>query len=284
MATVRHLGLFPRRFSYCPQKTDQTEFARTKNRNGLSPDIWLSANYASAIYWRVKTWKFVLDARWIESSNSPQDNVIFEYQTEKEFMVGQAKLHYYQDEYLFGETPKKETKLVCGADIAEGEILIRPDDEDPYFIGESFPSHFACELQQAVESGGAGTGINASINYSYNVDFAAFYREKNGEVEFKPGIQFEATTFRWTKICASTFSGEIEPLGTYGTFSYKLLDKTFSTDIYAYNTRFFQQDFPNFLEMEVSLEAVDYWEYDPNDGLGPIYNKNTGAQLRAFPA
>jgi hypothetical protein len=31
------------------------------------------------------------------------------------------------------------------------------------------------------------------------------------------------------------------------------------------------------------IEAAEFWEYDPGDGLGPIYDKTTGAQLRAFP-
>ena len=32
------------------------------------------------------------------------------------------------------------------------------------------------------------------------------------------------------------------------------------------------------------LTAAEYWPYDPGDGLGPIYDATTGAQLRAFPA
>jgi hypothetical protein len=30
-------------------------------------------------------------------------------------------------------------------------------------------------------------------------------------------------------------------------------------------------------------EAVEYWPYDPGDGGGPIYNINTGAQIRPMP-
>lgn len=33
-----------------------------------------------------------------------------------------------------------------------------------------------------------------------------------------------------------------------------------------------------------TLEATEYWTYDPGDGGGPIYDSTTGAQLRAFPA
>jgi hypothetical protein len=31
------------------------------------------------------------------------------------------------------------------------------------------------------------------------------------------------------------------------------------------------------------FRVEEYWPYDPNDGLGPIYDSATGAQLRAFP-
>jgi len=33
-----------------------------------------------------------------------------------------------------------------------------------------------------------------------------------------------------------------------------------------------------------SIVPIEYWPYDPGDGLGPIYNSATGAQLRPFPA
>lgn len=31
------------------------------------------------------------------------------------------------------------------------------------------------------------------------------------------------------------------------------------------------------------ITPAEYWEYDPNDGGGPIYDKETGEQLRSFP-
>ena len=36
--------------------------------------------------------------------------------------------------------------------------------------------------------------------------------------------------------------------------------------------------------LEATLTATKYWPYDPNDGLGPIYDSTTGAQLRGFPS
>lgn len=33
----------------------------------------------------------------------------------------------------------------------------------------------------------------------------------------------------------------------------------------------------------ITIEATEYWPYDPGDGLGPIYDSATGEQLRPFP-
>lgn len=45
--------------------------------------------------------------------------------------------------------------------------------------------------------------------------------------------------------------------------------------------------FPVFYETGSSsavVEVTKYWPYDPGDGLGPIYDEDTGAQLRDFPS
>jgi len=34
----------------------------------------------------------------------------------------------------------------------------------------------------------------------------------------------------------------------------------------------------------ITITASEYWPYDPGDGLGPIYDSATGAQLRGFPS
>ena len=33
----------------------------------------------------------------------------------------------------------------------------------------------------------------------------------------------------------------------------------------------------------ITITPEEYWPYDPNDGLGPVYDSATGAQLRPFP-
>ena len=37
------------------------------------------------------------------------------------------------------------------------------------------------------------------------------------------------------------------------------------------------------LDSSLTVTAIEYWPYDPDDGGGPIYDKDTGAQRRPFP-
>jgi hypothetical protein len=100
-----------------------------------------------------------------------------------------------------------------------------------------------------------------------------------------PTIYYNASTFRWTRIQAYDWPSIVgnTPLGEYGTFTYTLLGQTFSAPIYGFNSRYDQAGFSNTLSVNSSLEAIEYWPYDPGDGFGPIYDKDTGAQLRPFP-
>ena len=38
------------------------------------------------------------------------------------------------------------------------------------------------------------------------------------------------------------------------------------------------------VSLNATLEATEYWPYDPKDGVGPIYDSLTGEQLRDFPS
>jgi hypothetical protein len=293
MATVRHLGLFPRNF-LCPS---ENFFGQEIPRQ--YPDIWLPPEYALAMYWRVKKWRFSYAIEWQEVSAQ-----FFQYSSSAEFFAGQYR-EFIQSQnvisldprvngpiftltdYTFGEPPETEKKLVCGLDLIEGEVLVEQDFEEPFLEPVTFEDHFNCQLgAQTIQPNppGGGTRTSAEITYRYGLQ-PAFYRMGPTGLEFRPRINFFAGTFRWTQIYAASWSGTSQdPLGTYGTFSYKLLGETFSTDIYAYNSRSTVSGFANNLNIIADLEAIEYWPYDPNDGLGPIYDSTTGEQLRPFPA
>jgi hypothetical protein len=281
MATVRHLGLFPRNF-LCPS---ENFFGQEIPRQ--YPDIWMPPEYALAMYWRVKKWRFSYSNAWAEISNT-----FWQYSSSAEFFVGQYRQFTQTgfppedgirtlEDYTFGEPPATETKLVCGVDLIEGEVLVEQDFEEPTLEPVTFENHFNCivniiSLQST--DGGSGTGMLGETN-SWG-PHAAFYRNGSNGLEFRPGIRFFMRTFRWVSIYASNWTSTVQPpSGPYGTFSYKLLGQTFSTDIYAYNSRG-----GTTLNVTADLEALEYWPYDPGDGGGPIYDSATGAQLRPFPA
>ena len=295
MAGVSKLGrVFGGRYFYCPS---ETYFGQVIPRQ--YPDIWMPLEYALAMYWRVKKWRFSYSKSWAETGEL---GINWTYSSSQEFFVGQLReLVQAQDiiafdpreagplypivNYLFGEPPETEKKLSCGVDLIEGEILVTPDYGDPYLEPVSYDWHFGCSLgANPVQSTGAegGTRTDASIIYDYANIPVAFYR--TSDFKFRPAIRFSAKTFRWTQIYAAPWSGTTQdPIGTFGTFSYILLGQTFSAPIYAYNTRHLASGWAGFLNMTASLEAIEYWPYDPQDGGGPFYNTTTGEQLRNIP-
>jgi hypothetical protein len=292
------LGLFPRNgfegmFESCPIDFDKDSFEKTAQLNsGAAPDIWLSPYYAAAMYWRVKKWKFSFDITWSEISN----DAFWVFSDVQECSVGQQRLFTTIDDEngnavpvqdgLFGEALENEKQLVCGVDPVE--VIYADFGEGAG--QEMFHEHFglgggAISIKAAGGSNPAWPSAGTRVAYAlfWPHQFPAFYRKRNGITELAPRIIFEAGTFRWTRIRASTWEVANPPIGTYGTFSYKLLDRTFTTDIHAFNSRASLPEFNNNLAVTATLDAVEYFEYDPNDGRGPIYDKDTGKQLRPFP-
>lgn len=307
MSTVRHLGFFPRRFEMWPS-ADLTDNGLL---SGLYPEIWMPLPMAMAMYWRVKKWRFSFSAAWAEINSG---DATFSYSAQRDFTVGQASILTQEQQrddgppvVVGGFTDKEnilsaelgknvgETKLVCGVDPAVYNVLIPQDYGDPIVEEVVSDHHFKCSIKADLVwatggtfAGTSGTNINADIYWPWIGRPAVFYRTNPGTglIEMLPTIQFEASTVRWTAIRAYpwTVPGNNLPLsGTYGTMSYKLLDETFTAPLYATNNRSHLGNFSNFLNATVTLEAIEYWPYDPEDGGGPIYDKDTGSQLRAFP-
>lgn len=287
MAAVRHLGLFSKRFPSCPyivgNPPNQQDYAITRLNTGFYPNIWMSLKNAVAMYWRVKKWKYSLEMEWSEV-----DIQNYSYSEERELYVGQVSiLNVIQDyidgvlypvEPLFdtleGDIPSSETKLICGVGGATLSSLAN--------------AHFVAQILGSIRPDNdpsAGTGFFTRMSWPFFSN-PVYVRDNNGAKEYLPTIEFSANTFRWTKIAAYPWtipSGQ-PYLGTYGEFSYKFLGETLSCPIYAYNSRSTVPEFNNNLSVNVTLEATEYWEYDPQDGEGPIYDKQTGKAIRAFPA
>lgn len=267
MATVRHLGLFPE----CPIKIEDTSQLATEG-------IWLPAYYAAASYWRVKRWAISYDISWrVFRTVFPIFDVVFNYSASLEVNVGQGTTNApYKDEFgnqlplPYGEAFASEKQLVCGENIIQHD----PNSSDTavnhmfYFIMQS----------GLVTSGGRTSSTNMILYYDLN-----FLAQKEGpENKYRMPLRF---TYAASQSDGGIYSGDTPPNKETQSdaLTVKMLNKEFKCDIFT-EIQTSTAGGSSVQNMAVVLEAIEYWPYDPNDGLGPIYDSTTGAQLRPFPS
>jgi len=252
MASVNHLGLFPRH-APCPRQENLMSDADLA-------DIWISSDpaflYACAHYWRIKTWRVDLSATWTEITGG----TVFSSSTSDLISQGIDRNYYTyptppDEDDLSGTTPSSESELICNYENVRHNL---------FHLNE-------------VRVGASATSIG--IDYLYYAGDgnppALFRLDPAGNVsEVKTPFYFDGYTVRWS-FKPYPFAGNT---GTYGTFTYSLLGQSFTAPIYAINSTG-----GGSLSVSASLVAEEYWPYDPQDGGGPIYDSATGAQLRSFP-
>jgi len=253
------------------------------------PDIWMPVTPATAMYWRVKKWKLNYNGTWTESEGGS----VFEYEFSRDFFVGQWR--YYEEEWRYnfisgerdilavydftaGSQLSNEKDLICKIPQIEGSFPIAAGDEgeEQFYVvnTESLWGHeFRARGLGSTENPASGTNTDGVIQWNYGSNFydaeqnfyndfdqLVFYRINNGVLEFKPRIYFEASTLRWTGIYASNWTSlesQNLPMGSYGTFSYIINGQEFSAPIYAFNLQTSSAE----LNINVSLEATEYWQY-----------------------
>jgi hypothetical protein len=267
MATVRHLGLFSRAFALCPVEENATDFVYN--------DIHMPLSGVVAVYWRVKKWKFSFSAQWAEIN---ANQATWELEKTIEFTVGEYVFDVENTIYRDGVAAENERELVCGM---KEDIIKGASDEGIIEMPASghFIYMFVSDIVLATGgtgAGEAGSAISFTLKMPYNGP-ASIYNE---EQLFTPPIDLEFRTAQWI---ANTVEYN-STIGSYGSFNLKMLGKTYSCQIFGRNGRNGSFGFTNTLSINADLEPAEYWPYDPDDGLGPIYDKDTGAQLRAFPA
>lgn len=257
--------------------------------------------FALAMFWRVKKWKFSYANEWSEIGGT-----FWQYSDEVECEINQLRIvNKLQDQTVddefnvvpldivtlsditAGAAPDSEQNLVCGMKEFEFSYEVEQDEGPPITLTETTqdPLSITTNILSLNAVGGigapaAGTGTRAEMFWLLSHPPVT---TRNNGTEMRPNLIFFADTFRWTMRASNWTQGSQLPLGSYGEFSYKFLGQTFTTDIYAFNTRSDTEGFSDVLDVTASLEAIEYWPYDPEDGRGPIYDSATGAQLRLFP-
>lgn len=248
MATVHNLGLFPR--YACPQAKPENFDSGTYVNISTGYQI----EHAVAHYWRVKKWRFTVSMVWSEDSPT-----VAQFEDSFSIFFPQrvgAYLYYESGDLIVDETdlssvPLSERDLICTG--RQTSVLVQ---------------RAAVIASSGTYAGGAGTGYSAQYRYFEYVP--AYYTQ----FEILPSFEFEMETNSWA-IRAVPFSGNS---GVYGILAYKVPGSNFDIPLYAARTR---AGSGNDLNVLATLEPAEYWPYDPEDGLGPIYDASSGEELRS---
>ena len=274
MASVRHLGLFP--WCIWPSKKAFIDYTELGTGGRLSYDelqnyfetITSDLQTIMALYWRVKKWKVSGDFQYTkESAGNPAQPVI--ETVPYEFFFERNK------DPESSETLTKESDLVClikqeGSSQFLWPIIQFKRTGEPVEVVTAFGTgvwgaRFACPIIPTFS-----TDVRPIIKqepnlYSCGLDFAFNYEDGlEPDVDLYSGgaINLASNESLSNATVLITFLGQ--------SFSILAADSNFGTGN------------PHPLVTTMSIDAEEYWPYDPNDGGGPIYSSATGAQLRDF--
>lgn len=302
-----NLGLFPRGLNGCIPTDWPQEYVSGESpiiyanvfESRQHPDIWMSLTDVMAMYWRVKKWKWSVSMNWAEI-----DNTVASYSFNEVREVWAGGLSFLEKENsvivtdIQSEEPTTdERSLVCGFPTPEAAQLVSFDGAPPIEVISYSSAHFAARIGEIwTASGGEDQGVTSDVGRAYirwggemtdvsgltSLPYPPAYARKNQQDkwEYMPtiGVTLDAgAASRWQIRVFPDLEGQEE---SYGTMTYKFLDKTYECPIYATNSSSGDPDFTNTLQINATLEAIDYWPYDPGDGGGGIYSATTGDKLR----
>jgi hypothetical protein len=167
--------------------------------------------------------------------------------------------------------------------LQRGETAI----DDPEFFSQSF-AFAGSETDLVCDREGARTvytGFGSSPSGGFRYDFVL--------MDGINPVRAIASSDQLSFVCAFTMSTVLAGgslgsnvvsganLTNVGTFTFSVLNSDFTRPINLIRNR--PELGPASYFCNAAIQAHEYWPYDPGDGGGPIYDKDTGAQLRAFP-
>jgi hypothetical protein len=283
MATLRHLGLFP--FCLGNKALVPSVFAEDYT-------IAMNLDELMAAFYRVKTWSLT----WWGGTNGIPARTFYQFTQDPQALV-------------YSVFPNNEKGLICLSAL-NGQPITQPDLTSFFATstdtadGNANPVNFTMFNAQMFYQ---QTNTNLSSPSTVNVLPAVRSQAEQYWPQFVYGGNtppfifsndyfdlFEPIPFNTNK------ANLVNPLSV-GAATLSFLGKTFTTSVYISEPPPPDlDDDPEFaaaiLERNAALiahaeehadgsvEATEYWPYDPGDGGGPIYDSATGAQLRPFPA
>lgn len=270
MAEVRHLGAFPFCIEKFPPKEYDSQIELATGPFSNYP-FTLKKNKASDFWWRVKKWNL---------------SFVFEDYIDRTFL-GEYEGSFAEASTqitLTGESAETnglrfviedEKGLVC-LSFTEEAIFVQTWSWSAQYVGQTTypPDPETGEQPQP-------TPINYTQNYS------AEFCNQNFQQAFSPLFVFSEDQDDTTKnadlhtSCRLTIgpflsNAEEGVVTSQATATIKMFDNNLA----SFPIGMAESAGQTTTISDVVIEASEYFEYDPNDGLGPIYDKNTGAKLR----
>ena len=281
MATVRHLGLFPFCVDTYPPKTNVNGEIITRNTGDFSEyPFQLPIYYATRMWWTVKHWKVSFDYYRYEPFDEGGYELIEDtvnVSTAEEILFTPDPNEQQSDSYNYDYVRSiedgsyglpTEKALVCVTNGNEYEPASRASLWQLYLYREILTSAGNLNIGTVGIGGVFYTNFDF-FQYGFPAPFVS------SETDREQNLLWTAFAFLWGLGWTSavnrngpTIDGTVKLLGLTRTLKLS------------------RPPLPDNVTETISnlvIEPSEFWEYDPNDGLGPIYDKITGKQLRAFP-
>jgi hypothetical protein len=260
MATVRHLGLFP--WCLYPDKeavknnvlnVPINESLYQYNIN-IFEGLLVPLATAMKFYWVVKTWKATGS---FQARSRP----------ETEYPSGVSITVDYSYTY---RRPNCQTEkdLVCLSALTEGLQRQEPLLEYSHPRSPVTLTMSNAEFDIVSTFGSARTGM--------------FENEEKKNVHVWQNVAFNGDSETDMIFSSRIESQNTQPVLPPVPIKVPLSAFSQSHEISAWINPFPSPTLP--LSGSLSIEAIEYWPYDPGDGGGPIYDSATGRQLRPFPS
>ena len=267
MATVRHLGLFPYELSYGAARTGPLPDA--EGGDGLGRYVKMPLEAAMFAWWVVKKWRVRMEcsgSNVIGGITYPWADFVEQLEVPRN---SSALLDFGTQTITEGEQVADEKHLVCDrfAEQGGGAVLsFGTTGSDIGYYGYSV---------SILKTGGTTLPTREAKNDSKNY-WAYFY-------SYLDPASLRAFLSTSLGQAQGWYSGVIMTVSEVGKMRIEV------------GGAFAALEFPYYMglrpgtgtvnaSINLTMTAIEFFPYDPNDGGGPIYDKDTGEQLRSFPS
>lgn len=264
MANVKSIGLFP----WCVYESRDAFLDNEVGDliSGYAPfsnifeSFITNVETSMALYWRVKKWKMSGFFKAAVGFNDEEDNFV---------IVEQSTINF---EFFFKRNAQNERDLICRS-LETGNY--------PELIGDPAPSasYYLSSFDTVYISNNFGLQITNITNPISPNQYGFYTNQQLSNISNFIYIEFGHNDGEANRTAAFG-SSVISPSGYQSFVNLQLLGLSFQIPVYI-------NDSANIGWLEAdndiaaaSIEAVEYWPYDPEDGGGPVYDQFTGAIIR----